>query len=435
MIFARRALQRRLDELRASLGDGAVDGIVARLNGPAEHRLAAVWETVVLQALSKHGSLRHETPLPSGKRPDVDFAASDLSFVADITAPSDRNLHQENPYQEFRGLIEQMQKRLKLPSGGIDVHVFNEPSTHGTRKALRLPDRRVLPDFVKTEIEPEMRAQLRADAAMLCVERDDARAGFRVRIDPRGSRYSTGRHVSYDMPTTKDQNPLYKALKKKADKLHGAQGLKGIIVCDADSAVLAGRQAGWNEISAQAIIQEFLCRRSSISFVLLLSIREERISAKPTRRGIHPLLVVRKGLNSADLLDRYFRAMVGDMPIPVETPVNAAYQARSPGYRLGHHGGHTMSGSRDVMRIKFSARELMELLAGRRTIEQVNDLHGWLSPKGPNAPARQENPFELLLREGRLPTAISLTKTDEDDSDDWVEFQIGAPDPAITPFR
>src|SRR6516165_6123352 len=101
MLFARRAMQRRLNELRGLLGDAAVDSLVARLNQPDNHRLAAVWEVVVLHALSKHGTLGHEVPLPSGRRPDVQFTASGLSFIADITATSDEGLHEKNPYREF----------------------------------------------------------------------------------------------------------------------------------------------------------------------------------------------------------------------------------------------------------------------------------------------------------------------------------------------
>ncbi|MDE8342919.1 MAG: hypothetical protein POG24_03775, partial [Acidocella sp.] len=66
MLFARRAIQRRLNELRGTLGNAVVDSLAARLNQPDNQRLAAMWEAVVLHALSKHGVLGHEAPLPSG---------------------------------------------------------------------------------------------------------------------------------------------------------------------------------------------------------------------------------------------------------------------------------------------------------------------------------------------------------------------------------
>jgi len=37
--------------------------------------------------------------------------------------------------------------------------------------------------------------------------------------------------------------------------------------------------------------------------------------------------------------------------------------------------------------------------------------------------------------EGRLPSSIEIIKTDEDDSDDWVEIHFGEVDPAIAPLR
>ena len=105
--------------------------------------------------------------------------------------------------------------------------------------------------------------------------------------------------------------------------------------------------------------------------------------------------------------------MVAEMPKPIEMPVNAALRAREPGYGWGHQGSHEISCNFQVpsMRIKVSARELMELLAGRRTTAQANDLHGWLDPEDQKTLGRIENPFELRLRAGQLPLAISVIKT------------------------
>jgi hypothetical protein len=443
MIFARRALQRRLNELRASLGSAAVDGLAARLNRPDEHRLAAAWETAVLHALSKHGSLGHEAPLPSGKRPDVNFAAPDLSFIADITATSDEGLHAKNPYDEFSELIEQAKNRLNLPVGGVDIEVMSreERTVRGTRTILRLPDRRRLRDFVNAEIEPRLRAQIQAGKTVLHFEQDDEKAGIKITIDPSRSPNSTGSYGAYQLPTIKDRNPLYNALEGKAYQLRGATGLTGIIVCDADCSILADLQIGENEIGAETIALEFLRQHSSIGFVLLLSIREESWQrwsrTNPPRRWFHPLLVCQQGLASTETLTKLVSSMLEEMPKPLEMPINAAHLARTPGYGLGHHGSQGMSFDSQIsgMRIKVSAREFMELLSGRRASKQANDLHGWLDPESRNTPGQTGNLFAAQLREGRLPRAISIIKTDENDSDDWVEFQFGAADPAITPFR
>lgn len=444
MIFSRRALQRRLGELRPSLGTAAVHGLAARLNRPDEHRLGAMWEVVVLHALSRHGSLGHEAALPTGRRPDVDFAAPGLSFIADITATSDEGLHEKNPYDELSVLIEQLKTRLGLPVGGVDLNVLSreERSSRGSRTVLRLPDRKRLRDFVKAEIEPKLRAQLQAGDTILRLDLDDEKAGLQITIDPARSPNSTGSYGAYEVPTIKDRNPLYYALEGKASQLRGATGLTGIIVGDADSSTLADRWGGWNAVTTREIVLEFLRQHSSIDFVMLLSVREEEPLLRPYRpksakRWIHPLLVIREGLTSAEPLTRLIHAMIAEMPRPIEMPVNAAFRARESGYGWGHQGSHEISFNFQVpnMRIKISARELMELLAGRRTIEQANDLHGWLDPEDQRALGRIQNPFELRLREGQLPRTISVIKTDEDDSDDWIEFQFGEADPVISPFK
>jgi hypothetical protein len=442
MLFARRAIQRRLNELREPLEEAAVDSLVARLNRPDNHRLAAVWETVVLHALSKHGTLGHEAPLLSGRRPDVHFTAPDLAFIADITTTSDEGLHEKNPYEEFGDLIEQMKNRLGLPIGGVELHVSSreEESSRGTRTILRLPERKHLREFVKSEIEPPLRAQLQSGASVLRIEMDNEKSSFQLTIDPRRSPNSTGSYTLFDIPTIKDRNPLYNALKAKVGQLRGASGLTGIIVGDADSSVLADRRYGGTEISMEAVVQEFLRQYSSIGFVLLLSVREEQVQrwskSNPPKRWLHSLLVAKEGLIEVEPLTTLVNSIMGELPKPAEMPINAANSAGAPGYGWGHHGSHQMSLSpKTGIRIRISARELMELLAGRRTSKQANDLHGWLDPENRPTSGLPGNPFEAQCREGRLPMAIFVNKTDENDSDDWIEFQFGPSDPAIAPFR
>lgn len=47
---------------------------------------------VRLHALGECGVVRHEAPLPSGRRPDLFFDNGDLRFTADITVVSDDGL-------------------------------------------------------------------------------------------------------------------------------------------------------------------------------------------------------------------------------------------------------------------------------------------------------------------------------------------------------
>lgn len=139
MIFARRALQRRLGELRATVDGDMIDKLAARLNRPGRDRLAAMWEVVVLHALAKCGPLQSEAPLSSGRRPDVSFNNGALRLTADITAVSDEGLDDDNPYFELSELVEKAKTKLGFRIGGVDLRIRSKhhQSARGTRTVLQ----------------------------------------------------------------------------------------------------------------------------------------------------------------------------------------------------------------------------------------------------------------------------------------------------------
>jgi hypothetical protein len=97
VIYRKRALQRRLDELRDVLDGEAIDKLAKRLNRTGKDRVAAMWELVVLHGLSKCGRLENEVALTSLRRPDILFEQSTLGLTADVTAVSDEGLDDDNP--------------------------------------------------------------------------------------------------------------------------------------------------------------------------------------------------------------------------------------------------------------------------------------------------------------------------------------------------
>ena len=86
-------------------------------------------------------------------------------------------------------------------------------------------------------------------------------------------------------------------------------------------------------------------------------------------------------------------------------------------------------------RVRISAREMMEVLAGHRTIQETNAWHRWSSVGDEPQPNMMQNPFERRLLEGRMPTSLAVLPGGENAADDWIEIEFGDPDPAITPFR
>lgn len=437
MIYRRRALQRRLDELRGVLDSEAVDKLTERLNRAGKDRVAAMWELVVLHGLSKCGSLQNEVALASLRRPDILFEQGALRLTADVTAVSDEGLDKDNPYHELSELIEAAKNKLKLPIGGLDLQVRSkhESTKRGTRTVLLLPPRGKLRDFVRQTIAPQLREQMTAGKFPLRIAIDDDDVGLDITIDPTKSPYSSGGFAAYDVPKIKDRNPLYSALKAKAEQLRGADGITGVIVGDGDCVALSGRSANWNEVSTRQIVAEFFRQFSSVDFVLLLSVRESRhgwAPYPPPVRQNDASLFVREGCGARSELNALFQAMIEHFPKPAMMPVNGALRAREDDYDLGHHGGYSMSGSSVV---RLGLREFTEIFAGLRTLQDNGAKYVEAARKLPQEPNHVQAIVLRNLMAGRLPESIKIIKTDEDDNDDWVEIRFGEVDPAIAPLR
>lgn len=435
MIFTRRALQRRLDELRQVLPDKAVDALATRLNVAGRDRMAAMWEIVILHSLSLHGTLGHEELLESGRRPDIRFKDGRLAFTADVTCVSDEGLDDINPYQQLSQEVEAAKTKLGMPIGGVDlrVHGRTEKVKGGERRSLRLPPRKRIREFVNDEIVPRLKEQMDAGEKVFRVEIDDEKAGLVLSIDPSRGHYSSGGYAAYDVPASLTKNPLWGAMRKKADQLRSAEGMTGVIVGNGDCAILRELPKRRGDVGPGDIATELLRQCTSVDFVLLLTIREKvynfgRIG--PPKRWVEPLLVVRDGELGAQL-DDLLKKVIGALPYPDRMPANAALRAREDDYDLGHHGEYGMEGSK----IRIGSREFTEILAGLRTIQDDGAKYVGIRPNKDRRPNMFEAAVLRNLQAGRLPKSITVLKTDENDDDDWIEIEFGNPDPAISPLR
>ncbi len=86
-------------------------------------------------------------------------------------------------------------------------------------------------------------------------------------------------------------------------------------------------------------------------------------------------------------------------------------------------------------KVRIGARELAEILAGRRSIRDDGIKFPEHRTDDVGRPNLVQAMFERKLGEGRLPTSITVLHTGEDDSDDWIEFEFGDTDPAISPLE
>ena len=98
-IFSRRTLQRLINENATFLARKQSRDHVERLNRSDEFALDVEWEIVLLNALSKVGTVAHERQFKN-RRPDIHFTAKSVqteTFIADIATISDRGLDEKFP--------------------------------------------------------------------------------------------------------------------------------------------------------------------------------------------------------------------------------------------------------------------------------------------------------------------------------------------------
>ncbi|PYS45590.1 MAG: hypothetical protein DMF68_21825, partial [Acidobacteria bacterium] len=109
------------------------------------------------------------------------------------------------------------------------------------------------------------------------------------------------------------------------------------------------------------------------------------------------------------------------LPQPVQSPANALHRIKGKNPNAGLYRS-ILTMNRGVT---MSARMLLEILSGERTIEDFEREYKM---------RREENPFRQRLLEGRLINNINIEQSLVDD-DDRATIQFGEIDPAVHLFR
>ena len=431
-LFARRHLQRILNENAAFLAPKQLATVCKLLNSVRDEYLSTEWEQVILNAASKFGTVKHEPVLAGDRAPDLWFKAADESFefVADVTTASDRGLHKLNPVDALDEEFWRHQRKAKLFTGGFDCQVDAYPNSvyrgSGERVRLKLPSRR---DFENKIFNAEFHGFLRqVKAQPEKIHRFDAvgpDVGVHFTYDPAKRGSGGGGYPAFTAANVIDQNPVYNALKAKGDQLKAAGhlGITGIFLCDGGCQILRSAITHWASFTVEEIIRYFLRQFASVSFVTTLVVRETHCSTWHDRkRSVEAKLYLNPRLKiDSTALAQTIAKMHASLPLPQCTPENAIYELRSTNGMCGRHMGEIQMGGN----IKMSARLLLELLAGTKTIQEF-EADYTLQPG--------QNPFHQMLAQGRLISKVTVEHHPEQD-DDMVTLEFGEPDPAVSPFR
>lgn len=445
LLFSRRELQRRLDELQPTIPFEKRKLLADRLDRPGRDRIAATWEVAWLSTISRLVHLEHERPLANGASPDFSFNLTHkeaiLSVVGDITAASDKGLDERNPAQAFWEATTNLAKRCGINPNHLQMQiegrlVGNNGDEH---MVLLLPPRSGITTFVKAHLTPFFRRIKTKNADNQVFRHTTDEVAFTLSYDQGQPMPSLG-HVIFDLPYSLTKNPLVTALEKKVRQLRYAdvEALRVVVLCDGDCASLQDRwmiKGPSGTFSAEDIAENFLKTTQTIDVVVLATVINKRRQWRdfgPFKIGVRMVTSTREDqpprvtFAALTALRELLTEVVAHLPSPTLDSANAALRVEQRGYGLGHHGGYAMGMSKKGTSVKISSRLLLELLAGQISHQEFLEIHGWTKDDW-------SGPFCQALKEGRLIKSARLID-DEGADDDWVEFEFQR-DSAISPFE
>jgi hypothetical protein len=430
-MFSRRALQKAIDGSLPYADRSKRREWVGTLNSPTSAKyIPTEWEVMILHALATLGTVYHESDLGGETKPDLHFQSPAVTFVGDIATISDRGSHERNPIGPFEKELRKRWEQSGITEGGFAFHASTRLHTgRGSKPPVIMPpvdqfqtlifnDR--FDQFVRdVQLTPGEQRQL-----AVCWARESV---IQITYVP-GRRFvwCTG-YTSYTIPTLRDRNPLYLALKEKGDQLKrcGFTGLRGVIICDGGAHALRNMSSSYS-YSVRDVVFHALKRHTSIDFVVIISLRDR--NTQTIKQDANVELFVRDMTEWATPLNEVMHAMVGQLPTIMQSPDNARNELE---HWLGrekkrtHVRGLTYSGGRNgVGEIRMSTQTLLEVLGGRLSVKELNEAYSL---------NKREGLFEHQLRRGSVIESARVERKPDEDSDEIV-FTFGLHDPSVAPF-
>jgi hypothetical protein len=433
-IFARRVLQRLIDQVAPLSSAEKLRDQIQRLNKGGQDAISTAWELAVAAALSPLGTLEIEPNLGTSTR--VDFALSMLegpwSCIGDIVSIFDHGMREESGYGRLETVVWQCVQAHKLARRSFNIWIEADVDGSRERRRIRLPP--VRESLLRESLKPFL---LEIKTAPAVQRQKDLRSshGIIVRYDPK--QYSgTWSGTRIDAVYGIDANPLMNALKRKAKQLRKTSydGSRIIVCCDGGSEALrARRNPVWKTPDTADIVQEFLRENTSIVGVVLILVNASPlravINARDRQLYSTPFLAGPQ-VSAADetALNEISRHLATGLPSVIRSPTSFPEPwAFTPDYGFFRFRDFDTMSARHI---RISMRELLQLLAGSVSQEEYF-ARNELSAAGTSA---HPNQFARWLSQGRvIKEARIIPGVDHDD--DWVEITMSEPDPALAPLR
>jgi len=445
-IFSRRTLQRLIYENENFLTRKQTRKHVDDLNRAGDDVIGAEWEVVGLNALSKVGRVDHGRNWGGTSNPDVYFESyddSNFEFVADITTASDKGIDQQ---YSMEPLLRAIQKKFE-DNGLSRNHVYlwgggNAEEVFRREDRAKLPWMPGEPRFEQVffkdvgfgrfleEVKknPNESRQYRFAAPI------DLTVGYNSRQTSAGMM-----HFYYKQANLIGRNPVFSALMSKYEQLKesGYSGLQGIILCDGGSDPFHNQEADFGPTYGVVQIVRYFLKldnvKAVIGFVIIITIVSRQrgryklphiIDPSPPYAVALKVHVSEAGQAAKEKLELLIEKLSDKFPPAVTHAANAIEWNNSE----VRHEGVSFEGGSSVAdnEIKLSARFVLEVLAGKKQIHDLDDVTA--------SGISSSNPFEEKLNQGRLIETVTVQKF-QDEDDDYITFVFGKPDPAVSEFK
>jgi hypothetical protein len=408
-----------------------------RLNRNNFQSLDTEWEVAVLNAFGKLGIVQHEPQLGGSTTPDVFFTSpydDSLTFVADVRCVSDDGFEKNTPVKAFEIELQERIRKAGIPGG---FHVSLGMRMANGRSFVALPKRG---EFHKRIFNYAFKRFLNQVAANLegprTFEINDEQVEIKLAYDPARRGYFGSNFPLYNLVRSKDNNPVFNALKEKVPQLKktGYHGIKGVILCNGGTDMFSNTpHSGWQKFyTAEEAAWDFLRQYSSIDFVMLLSAEwtKKRTSFdEGSWRHIETSLLL-SDFNERVIPGPILEALINlksQFPEPENTSSGARETIRN-GFDPTEFQPLT-GGMVDGKHISVSANGVLALLAGYITPEQFWEK---LGQKPPIPGEEPNNMFARRIQNHERIARITITDRASDDSDLVFEFEH---DPGTSPFR
>ncbi len=466
-IFSRRTLQRLIDENTEFLSKKQIAKHIdaLNLNKPIyqewleseknindliEVYLNTEWEVAILNSLSKFGKISHEKKIGRSE-PDIFFTyENNFEFVGDITCITGKqdkdniSLAFKNEFKEIidrehpsgfweislRGNSREMdfckvKPRLMLEGKTQWREIFT--SQEFIKFIVRVkdnPERRDSFDYKKVKENPEPRLPNQIEMYRNVLVDID------IRYEPRTFYQVEYRQFDDRKIVSIENDEIYKSLLKKYNQLikTNYDGCLGIFLCDG-----IGNTFNRGDLlytNSRDVVNKFLADYQKIDFVLTITseIKQSNYLSKPEVK-----IVLFQGygnkLNSkiVEFLENH---LIKVFSKPARTIVDARDALK---FRFLDKETIISAPSRGLVvssdEVKISSRTLLELLAGKLSLEKVSYYLGFDSYK-----SSIPNDFLTELNDGNLFSDVSFEKGENGKDDDWIIFRFSE-DVSISPFR